>query len=237
MRLKTTTAVLLTIFFIAPVFADLEYQRVYAVDLEYNNGSLKSLNVSMVSGFPSLSEDKAKLFPPPNKDENFSISMPICKVELLSKNQELLYQGYFFVPNEITSVVPPLPGESGQPPFPPGVGQGEKPGPTELENVNFSISLPYSKNGQTIRITKDEHELLSIDVSRFQMYCGDGRCQYDENIQSCPADCEISAPAQPPGGPTQQQAKGVFTNLMYAGIAIALIILGALVIHKLTKKE
>lgn len=233
MKLKITTVVLLTIIFIAPAFAALEPQRIYALDLEYNNVSLKLSNTSLISGFPSVSTDKENLFPPPVKDENFSISMPICELELLSKSQEVLYQGYFFIPNEITSIVPPIPGGQGT-----GTG-GSIVLPIVLDDVNFSISLPYFKNGQIIRITENGSELLSIDVSKYQMYCGDGRCQSDESEQTCPADCAVGLTAQPQGNasnPPVSTQQGVSTGFLYPAVIIVLLVVGVIAVYKLAKK-
>ena len=139
---------LFTILLIIHSAIALTSERIYFLNIEYYKGELKLINVSLITGFPALSSDA---------------TLPY-KAELLSVNNDILYEGHIF----------------------------------ESTNVNFSISLPYQKNGNLIRITKDEKELLSIDVSQFSKYCGDFICQYYEDEQNCAQDCAILKDGQMP---------------------------------------
>ena len=137
-------------------------EEIYFLNIEYNQGKLTLLNINLITGYPHLSQDK---------------TLPY-ELELLSSNKEILYKGFFEVPNKFYAPVPKNPKEFS--------------GIVELDNLNFSISFPYHKEGKEIRIIKQREELLNIDVSQFSMYCGDTLCLSDENFQNCPEDCKYS---------------------------------------------
>lgn len=206
MNPKKLTTILLVIFSITLANSALampQSQKIYFLDLEYDKGALKLLDVNLITGFPDVQTDKSLISDPTN----------ICKVELLSIAKELVYEGYFLLPIKLY----------------PTLGE-----PTTLDKVDFAISLPYFKSGQAIKITKDSQELLTVDVSKFQMYCGDGKCQSDENYQACPRDCaeEKEGPPKPPTGGEGKP----FSYIPYLiGIIVAIVVLIFLLI-KFKKK-
>jgi len=210
---KIPTLALLIIFLVAPSFIISASQRIYSLELEYDEGLLKFLDVNLITGFPDpVITDKID-FPPDSI---------IYKLELLSSDDEILYQTYFGIPNKIY-----------------GIEDGSPPSMMELDQVAFTLLFPYYKNGQTISITKDEKEILTVDVSGFQMYCGDRKCQFDENHQNCPQDCVEFAgtpPPQPPVTPSVK-GKGLTKYLLYGIITVVLIILIIFFIKKRTKKK
>jgi len=134
-------------------------QLIYFINLHYDGGALGLLDVYVISGYPIASNDS---------------SLPY-RLELLSTGKDVLYRGYFDVPNRFYA--------------PPPLTSGEKSGLVVLDRLNFSVSLPYYKNGNLIRMFKGETALLDVDVSEFSMYCGDSICESDET--NCPQDCEI----------------------------------------------
>jgi len=60
-----------------------------------------------------------------------------------------------------------------------------------LNQTNFTLYLPYYENAREIRIYDPNMTLLlTIPVSQFSKnLCGDGTCQFYEDMKSCPADC------------------------------------------------
>ena len=213
---QKVTIVLLSILFLLTLAISIsavsQSEKIYALNIEYDKGSLRLLDKNVVTGFPSITPDK----------ETLTGINPIYKAEVFSKEGELFYQGYFEI---FTIVFPPIPEEEEEPV-----------GPIELEKVDSTIILlPYYKLGQTIKITKDNQELLAVDVSKFQTYCGDGICQGDENYQICALDCPVPTD-QPPKPPTGEEKKP-FNYLLYGGIVIAIIILVFLIIKFKKKPE
>jgi len=212
MRLaKTIVTILLITFFIAPLFVVSESQRIYSLDLEYDKGSLKVLDVNLITGFPDQ---------PVTDKSDFPDLSNVHKLELLSKDEEILYQTYFDIPNKIY-----------------GIDDGLPPSIIELDQVAFTLLLPYYRNGQTIIITKDEKEILIIDIAGFQMYCGDKKCQYDEDNQSCPQDCVEREKSPPPPPPEEPAGRGISYYLLRGVIFIILIIVVIFLIKRLTKKK
>ena len=152
-------SILVLTIFLSSVVLALQSEKIYFLDLAYNEGAFKLIDISLITGYPAISSDN---------------SLPY-KLELFSSDNELLSQGYFDVPNKFFA--------------PPPLESGEISGIFELENLIFSISLPYHKEGHTIIISKDESKLLQIEVPNFSAYCGDLICQPDENNKNCPSDC------------------------------------------------
>jgi hypothetical protein len=215
--MKSLKLLLILFLFLLPFFSlALGSQRIYFLELEYDKGSLKLLDIKVVTGFPNLTQNR----------ETLSGLYPVYKAEVFSEEEELFYQGYF----EVATIVFPAPPQPGE----------EPEGPAMLETVDSTIVfLPYYKLGRTIRITKDNQEVLSIDVSKFQMYCGDGICQGDENYQICSLDCPVptEGPPTPPGGEKTGGEKKPFNYLLYGGIIIAIIIIVFLIIKFKKKPE
>jgi predicted nucleic acid-binding Zn ribbon protein len=204
-KLLFTLIFLIGLFYVTSIFAVQNSERIYSLSLEYDKGSLKLLEANLITGFPNLATDK-----------NISLDQNnVYELDLFSKSQDLLYQGYFDIPNKVY----PEPSQAG---------------PIILDQVTFGLSLPYFKNGQTIKITKVSQELLTIDVSKFQMYCGDGKCQADENHQICSQDCpELLEKGLPPSPPKRK-----YTDyILYGGIIIVLVILAIFLVKKSRKKN
>lgn len=138
----------------------LDQQKIYFISMEYNNGSLILLDVSLTEGFPSV-----------NKNPDMS-----NRAELVSFDGKILYEGYFDIPNFVY--------------VPPPIDSSDNTESIFIERVNFSISLPFDKNATKINIYGSENEIiLSVDVSSFADYCGDKRCSTIENKDICPNDC------------------------------------------------
>ncbi len=163
-------------------------EYIYFLNLHYDRGALGLLDVYVITGYPIASNDS---------------SLPY-RLELLSTGNEVLYQGYFDIPNKLYAV-PPL-------------NPGEKSGVVVLDRFNFSVSLPYYKNGNIIRMFKGDTALLDVDVSKFSMYCGDSICEPDET--NCPQDCEI--PSENKAGDKKSYAGiiSLFAFIIILGIAL-----------------
>lgn len=52
------------------------------------------------------------------------------------------------------------------------------------------IAVPYHNRGARIDISKNDEVLLSINLSNYLDYCGDGVCSDRESYYTCPQDCE-----------------------------------------------
>lgn len=57
------------------------------------------------------------------------------------------------------------------------------------ENKDFTLYVPYYKEGEEIVIFKDGERIFGYDVSSFADVCGDGSCQFHESYEDCPGDC------------------------------------------------
>ncbi len=134
-------------------------EKIYFMDLEYNNGKILLVDINVITGQNILSEE-----------DNFPY-----KLELLSVDKDILYMGFFDIPNKLF--------------VPPPVEQDNHPSMVELEQLFFSISMPYFKNGDTIKISRGNKKIIDISVSKLRMYCGDNKCQSDETSEECPEDC------------------------------------------------
>ncbi len=171
-------------------------ENIYFLNLHYDRGALGLLDVYVITGFPIASNDS---------------SLPY-KLELVSTSNEVLYQGYFDIPNKLYAV-PPL-------------NPGEKSGLIVLDRLNFSVSLPYYKNDNLIRIFKGETALLDVDVSEFSMYCGDSICEPDET--NCPQDCEIPREVK-------KEDKKSFTGII--SLVAVIIVIGTALLVLLRKRR
>ncbi|MEA2036923.1 MAG: hypothetical protein U9O94_05405 [Nanoarchaeota archaeon] len=143
-----------------PISYSLESDNIFFIELIYLDGEFELLDVSVVGGYAPVSEDS---------------SLPYI-LEVVSGEGQVIYTSYFDVPNKVYA--------------PPPIEEGD--GGTsfvEIDNVKFILSLPYDKSAALIRIIQSGQELLSIDVSGFAQYCGDGICQYDEDYITCAEDC------------------------------------------------
>ncbi len=202
--IKMILVVLITLLIMSPAITAFKLEKIYFLGLEYDKGALKLLDMSLITGNPTLSKDT---------------SLPY-KLELLSINKEILYEGFFDIPNKFFA--------------PPPLDPEEKSGIIELDYVEFSLSLPYYKNGNLIKITKDKKELLIIDVLKFSIYCGDGKCQSDETPQNCPQDCKLEEEpksltteelTRPFEGEEQQKDKSYYLWIIIPIIFLAILLI------------
>ena len=98
-----------------------------------------------------------------------------------------------------------------------------------MKNLNFSTSLPYSKEGSLIKITNDQKLILSVDVSQFMDHCGNSICEFGENIQNCPNDCaNAQSKNEENGSKIQLNSKitPTFYYLSFLPVIIIILILG-----------
>lgn len=211
---------IMALFFVmlATLAFALSPEKIYFLNMHYNKGMIGLLNISIIFGYSSLSND----------------NMTHYKAELLSANREILYSGFFDIPNKFYPAVPQSPDEISR--------------PAELEELNFSISLPYSKDGTAIRITEGQQVLLIIDVSPYADHCGDLTCQFGENMQNCPADCKqafngkndqanqfIQENVPIEGAKTQKKTLDANSIWMYAALILTLLI-GSLIYFNITRR-
>jgi hypothetical protein len=112
--------------------------RVYFLDLKYDRGGLSLLDVYVTGG---QAPDNA------NQPEDG------YRCDVLS-DRGILYSFRFTIPLEL-SVMPPLDG-------------GEPEPPVVLEEVEFSLTMPYYTEAKTIKLYDPQGvEKLSVDVSEF----------------------------------------------------------------------
>jgi hypothetical protein len=190
-------SMILIIILLSSTVVASQSEKIYFLNLEYDKGTLELIELSLITGYPTISNDD--LLP--------------YKLELLSIDKEIIYQGYFDVPNKFFA--------------PPPLDPNEVSDVFELENLNFSISLPYNQDGNTIILSKNETELLQIDVSEFSIYCGDSICHLTENKEECPQDCSDIV--------ISNSSKKSWQLLTSLGVLVLLILIG--IFYKISSKK
>jgi len=137
--------------------------KIYVLNLNYNQGKLSLVDVSVEIGY---SPDR-KIQP----EEGY-------RCEVISFMGDVLYSFKFELPVKLATP-PPLKNENVT-------------SIVYLDNVNFTLLIPYYKNGRAINIYDQYNFLvLSVDVSNFAKPCGDNICETElnENYKTCPQDC------------------------------------------------
>jgi len=111
---------------------------VYVLNINYNKGNLSLINIHLEQGYMPDMEQPETGY----------------RCEVISLSDEVLYSFRFVIPNTV-SPPPPRPGE-------------EPTGAIYLDNVNFTLILPYFEEGKLINIYDPKDTLLfSIDISEF----------------------------------------------------------------------
>jgi len=116
-------------------------EQMYILKLNYNNGTLSLMDLDVGYGYV--------------RDLN-PITQPGTgyKCEVISLTDDVLYSFRFVIPNTVSSP-PPLPDQ-------------EPTGEIYLDNVNFTLLIPYYSDGKLINIYDPEDVLLfSTDISKF----------------------------------------------------------------------
>jgi len=188
--MKHIAGLIFILALIAPSVYASEY--IYFLNLHYDRGGIGLLDVYVITGYPISSNDS---------------SLPY-RLELLSTGKDVLYLGYFDVPNRLYA--------------PPPLNPGERSGVVVLDRLNFSVSLPYFANGNTVRLFKGETALLDVDVSKFSMYCGDSICEPDET--NCLVDCEIPTEIKRENKKSYGGIISLFAVIIALGIALLVLL-------------
>ena len=170
-----------------------DVDKIYILNLDYDRGNLNLVSVVVQHGYAPDRRIQ------PEVGYNCSVA---------SFSGETLYSFKFEVPNVIYA--------------PPPIG-GEAESGIYLEQVNFSLTIPYFRDGKTIYIyDSNDTNVLSVDVSQFADFCGDGVCSDEEDYQSCSQDCT-------------RESEPETSNFLY--IIIILISVGMLLIYKSIKRS
>ncbi|MEA3255225.1 MAG: hypothetical protein U9Q22_05275 [Candidatus Altiarchaeota archaeon] len=144
-------------------FAESATNELYLLDINYNKYTLNLIDVSVKQGYAP-----DRMVQP---EEGY-------RCEVISFTNEVVYTFKFEIPSTLCSdYIDPKTGRlSG--------------GCIKVDNVNFTLQIPYFRNAKTIRVY-DPHDFpkLSVDVSRFAKLCNDSICEPHENYQNCPQDC------------------------------------------------
>lgn len=136
--------------------------RVYILNLEYDHGDLKLISVEAKIGYPP---DRSV-----QPETGYS-------AEVLSFNDEILYSFRFDIPYEYFPIFPKEEGEEPQEPI-------------ILEGVNFTLVIPYFRDGKEIYLFNPEKERIqTVDVSQFATCNFNGICGTKETFLICPEDC------------------------------------------------
>ena len=94
------------------------------------------------------------------------------KIEIKNKNK-ILYQDDLYIPN----MEFPLPGTNSKPLY--------------FDNIDFSITLPYYENAESIEIINDNKTIEKFYISILSDNCGNNICENFENHINCREDCSI----------------------------------------------
>ena len=136
-------------------------QKSYVLNIHYVNGKLELNNVYV-----------DRLFPQPSLEPNTKT----FKAVIRGFDNKILYTHYFYI-YKFVSGAPPL--------------DGNEESSVELTDFNFSLILPYYKNGKLIEIFNPKKEkLLEASVAVFSNVCGDGVCEPHESYENCSKDCK-----------------------------------------------
>lgn len=149
----------------APVLAE-DASKIYIVELNYNRGAITLIDVFVKDGYlPDISAQPATGY----------------ECRLVSFANETLYDFKFEIPTEI-SPPPPLENETHE-------------AVIHLENVNFTLILPYFENGNIINIYDPSGvKVSSVDVSGYSTCNMNTICNSPyENYKTCPQDCHSGA--------------------------------------------
>ena len=136
--------------------------RTYELKLNYDRGIITFKDVIVK---PSLAEEKAQ------PETGY-------KLELVSFTNEVLDSFKFEIPLTlfIDGIDPKTERLTG--------------GTTQMNKTDFSLRIPYFKNGKTINLyNQNNTKILSIDVGYFAQLCPDNICEPHESYENCPQDC------------------------------------------------
>lgn len=136
--------------------------KIFSLVLNYNNGSLAAVDISVTDGFA-----------PDRKIQPESG----WKAEIISFNDSTLESFKFQIPNML-SLSPPL------------EGQGLPPGLITLSNINFTLIMQYYSDAKHLNFYNESNaKILSLDVSKFATCNLNGICESGESYEICSADC------------------------------------------------
>jgi len=146
--------------------------------------------------------------------------------KIISLSDKVLYQANFSLPDLITKIYHEKNGELFE--------------DYVLTNESITLLIPYFDNAKEIRIYDPNLTLLlTIPVSQFSKnLCGDGTCQFYENVKSCPADC--AAAVKPPVVEkplTEKIASYVGENKTMLTISAILFVILIVLITLITRKK
>lgn len=154
------------------------------IEFEKNNHNLIEVDIGLVWNSSSLkmAETYYELVPGIEPEDVF-YSYELKHEETSSNN---LKEGFFYVPKGVYSTVPPECFYE----------DAESLGDDcvsyfEPEHFLFYLNIPYVPRAKIINLFDEEkNKILSVDVSRFADYCGDGICSGRESYYTCPKDCK-----------------------------------------------
>lgn len=125
-------------------------------NLFYDNGKIKITDILVGFGFVAQQEGNYK---------------QLYKVKLISSTNEELYSASFNIPIFVHGdEIDPVTGDF-------------KGSVVQLDQVNFSLTVPYFENGKTIYIYDSNNtKILAADVSSFAEVCSDSTCEQDNTF-------------------------------------------------------
>lgn len=139
--MKTTYRlfIYIIIFTLLPtILVRADSNMVYVVNLEYSYGKINMENVYVRSGNISIKLEKVGDY----------------RYELISFNNEVLYTSQFDIKTSFIA--------------PPPIGWEGTNQTVELEELSFTLTVPYFEDGKTINIYNPENDkVLSVDVGYF----------------------------------------------------------------------
>jgi len=152
-------------------------QKVYALSLRYDHGTVTADNAIVTVGF----FDQTVLQP---QDGFF--------LRVASFSNQTLFTLRFAFPLEIArGSLPEWFDEFGNQIYFPNETEA---GRTLLEEAITRVVVPYFKNGKTIEVLyPNTTKALDISVSHFADVCGDTVCQPHESTETCSQDCPLGA--------------------------------------------
>jgi hypothetical protein len=163
----------LILLFSSFAFSASASERIYLLEIEYDNGQVNIGEVSTKIGQPS----------DPEKPELMNLNK--YWIELVSFNEKVLEKRMFSFSLEV--FIDRLKIED----------DGTKKLESEsyiLDKTEHFLLLPYYPKGKTFKLYDTEMNLLDErDVGFLADVCGDGICQEHESYESCDKDCAAAA--------------------------------------------
>lgn len=142
--------IILLLFIISSVVMVSALDKIYFLQLNYNDGKFNLIDIKVADGF-----FRGKVF-----NENLDY-----KIKIIGYDNSTLWENMLEVSSIIYLSVPE---------------EGNKQDQIVLKNINITEALPYFNEAKYIKVYYRNLEVFSIDVTKYSNYCGNNVCNKGE---------------------------------------------------------